>query len=75
MSKNSIQICAFCNKQKSEVNILITGNTGNICDTCVAQANNIVQEELTLNTHKQLKKDLELFKPMEIKSYLDKYII
>ena len=45
MDKNQTQMCAFCNKQKSDVNILITGNTGNICDRCVSQANNIVQEE------------------------------
>ena len=70
-----IQICAFCNKKKSDVNILITGNTGNICDSCVSQANNIVQEERTQISQKKLKKDLELFKPIEIKSYLDQYII
>tara|TARA_Y100001968_G_scaffold333072_1_gene393957 strand:+ start:2246 stop:3487 length:1242 start_codon:yes stop_codon:yes gene_type:complete len=75
MNKNIVQSCAFCNKKKSEVHMLITGNTGNICDTCVAQANNIVQEELKENTHKKLKKDLELFKPLEIKLYLDQYII
>ena len=75
MNKNRVQVCAFCNKKKSEVNILITGNTGNICDTCVAQANNIVKEELILNSSKQLKKDLAVFKPVEIKSHLDQYII
>ena len=75
MDKNQTQMCAFCNKQKSDVNILITGNTGNICDRCVSQANNIVQEERNQISHKKLKKDLELFKPIEIKSYLDEYII
>ena len=75
MNKNKIQICAFCNKQKSDVNILITGNTGNICDTCVSQANKIVKEERVQITTKNIKKDLELFKPSEIKSYLDQYII
>ena len=69
------QICAFCNKLKKDVNILITGNSGNICDICVSQANNIVQEERSQISHKKLKKDLVLFKPVEIKSYLDEYII
>ena len=69
------QICAFCNKLKKDVNILITGNSGNICDSCVSQANNIVQEERSQISHKKLKQDLILFKPIEIKSYLDKYII
>ena len=75
MGQNTIQICAFCNKEKSDVNILITGNSGNICDSCVSQANNIVQEERVQITDKKLKKDLALFKPTEIKSYLDDYII
>jgi len=69
------QICAFCNKLKKDVNILITGNSGNICDSCVSQANNIVQEERSQISHKKLKQDLVLFKPIEIKSYLDEYII
>tara|TARA_B100000945_G_scaffold321588_1_gene337311 strand:+ start:4572 stop:5810 length:1239 start_codon:yes stop_codon:yes gene_type:complete len=75
MSKNQIQICAFCNKEKSDVNILITGNTGNICDSCVYQANSIVEEEKGQLLTNKLKKDLKLFKPKEIKSYLDQYII
>tara|TARA_B100000579_G_scaffold165299_1_gene134227 strand:+ start:4557 stop:5795 length:1239 start_codon:yes stop_codon:yes gene_type:complete len=75
MSKNQIQICAFCNKEKSDVNILITGNTGNICDSCVYQANSIVEEEKAHLLTNKLKKDLKLFKPKEIKSYLDQYII
>ena len=69
------QICAFCNKLKKDVNILITGNSGNICDSCISQANNIVQEERSQISHKKLKQDLVLFKPIEIKSYLDEYII
>ena len=75
MTKDKIQICAFCNKQKADVNILITGNSGNICDTCVAQANDIVQEELNLNSTQKLKTDLSLFKPIEIKAYLDEYMV
>ena len=75
MNQNKIQICAFCNKQKSDVNILITGNTGNICDSCVSQANSIVQKELNVIDSKKIEEDLKLFKPKEIKSYLDQYII
>ena len=75
MTSDKIQVCAFCNKKKPEVNILITGNTGNICDTCIMQANNILQEELDLNSQNKIQKDLALFKPIEIKTYLDNYII
>ena len=75
MTKNKLQLCAFCSKQKSDVNILITGHTGNICDTCVAQANNIIREELQLKSSSNIKQDLQLLKPSEIKAHLDKYII
>ena len=75
MAEDKIPVCAFCNKKKSKVNILITGNTGNICDVCVTQANNIIKEELVQDSQNIIQKDLELFKPVEIKTYLDKYII
>ena len=75
MNKSNLQVCAFCSKKKSEVNVLITGNTGNICDKCVTQANSILQEELSLHDRNKVQQDLELFKPLEIKSYLDDYII
>ena len=75
MAEDKIQVCAFCNKKKSKVNILITGNNGNICDICVTQANNIIKEELAQDSQNKIQKDLELFKPVEIKTYLDKYII
>ena len=75
MKKNKILICAFCSKQKDDVNILITGDTGNICDTCVSNANSIIQAEISSHENKKIKKELTLLKPREIKSYLDEYII
>ena len=75
MSKNKIQICAFCHKKKTDVNILITGHTGNICDICVSHANNIINEEHRSLSKQKLKKNLNLFKPIEIKKHLDQYII
>ncbi len=66
--------CSFCGREKKEVNLLIAGMEGHICDTCVEQAHAIVEEEF--------KKDesfssapLKLMKPQEIKSFLDQYVI
>ncbi|MBJ05046.1 MAG: ATP-dependent Clp protease ATP-binding subunit ClpX [Flavobacteriales bacterium] len=75
MNKNKVEICAFCNKQKTDVNVLITGNTGNICDLCVSQANKIIEEEIKLKESINLKNDIKLFKPSKIKEFLDQYII
>jgi len=66
--------CSFCGREKKEVNLLIAGMEGHICDNCVVQANAIVEEELrkdeTFDT-----KGLKLMKPKEIKSFLDQYVI
>ena len=58
MNKDVIEICAFCSKQKTDVHILITGNTGNICDKCVLQANNIVIEENRVNHQEKIQHDI-----------------
>ena len=46
MSDKDIQ-CSFCGRRKDEVDILIAGATGHICDRCVEQAEAIVLEEAT----------------------------
>lgn len=67
--------CSFCGKSKKEVNILIAGLEGFICDNCVSQANTIVKEELVEKENHMLKQELKLLKPAEIKKHLDEYII
>ena len=37
--------CSFCGRAKEEVDVLIAGVTGHICDNCIEQADNILQEE------------------------------
>jgi ATP-dependent Clp protease ATP-binding subunit ClpX len=67
--------CSFCGKSKKEVNILIAGLEGFICDNCVTQANTIVVEEVAEKHSHALKHELKLLKPLEIKKHLDEYII
>lgn len=66
--------CSFCGRKKADVNILIGGLTGHICDNCVEQAEHIIQEELSFNK-KEIESSLNLLKPAEIKAHLDEYII
>ena len=75
MNKSKIQICAFCDKEKADVNVLIAGNTAHICDVCIRQAHNILKESYRDNVNTKLKHDLNLLKPKEITKYLDQYII
>ena len=67
--------CSFCGRKKSEVDILIAGITGHICNHCIGQANTIVKEELTQNVQKDLEQDLTLSKPIELKEGLDQFVI
>lgn len=67
--------CSFCGRKKSEVNILIAGVTGHICDHCIEQANSIVKEELQFKSNRKLDPDIMLQKPKDIKRYLDEYVI
>lgn len=73
MSKQGIK-CSFCGRKKSEVNILIAGIDAHICDNCIEQAHHIVLEELkeTKDTNSD---ELVVKKPMEIKAFLDDYVI
>ncbi|MCA1762665.1 MAG: ATP-dependent Clp protease ATP-binding subunit ClpX [Cryomorphaceae bacterium] len=67
--------CSFCGRGKSEVNVLIAGITGHICDNCISQAQSIIKEELAQKAHQKLESSLVLQKPEEIKAYIDNYVI
>ncbi len=64
--------CSFCGRAEKDVNMLISGLSGCICDECAQQVNEIVHENQ--KTTKSFNLD-KLPKPKEIKEYLDKYVI
>lgn len=66
--------CSFCGRTRKQVNFLISGLTGFICENCVEQAHQIVQEAMKQAGHDEVAK-LKLRKPQEIKEYLDEYVI
>ena len=74
-SKNKRR-CSFCGRPESEVGLLITGMSGYICDSCSQQAHEIVQEAMKCMGKAAGSLDLkELPKPVEIKAFLDQYVI
>ncbi len=79
MAKQSEKKCSFCDRAESEVNILFTGIKGNICDQCIENAHSLLIEATTEKPKKEEPKpDLfksKLFKPREIMSFLDQYVI
>ena len=66
--------CSFCGRTKKEVNILVAGLEGHICDHCIEQAHSIMTEELG-NRKNQKFDTINLLKPSEIKTFLDNYVI
>ena len=75
MAKKEELECSFCGRKKSETNLLIAGLDAHICDKCIEQAHGIVLDEITETAASGLSAELALKKPIEIKNFLDEYII
>jgi ATP-dependent Clp protease ATP-binding subunit ClpX len=76
MAKNTLH-CSFCGRSRDEVKILIAGQEGHICENCVEHAQEIIQQELIVrdDTSPTSQFKLTVKKPVEIKRYLDEYVI
>ncbi len=66
--------CSFCGREKKDTSLLIAGISGHICDHCIEQAHNIVQEETRGSSDFDVNQ-IKLLKPVEIKNFLDQYVI
>lgn len=75
-SGNDIR-CSFCNKTQSQVRKLIAGPAGvYICDECVDICADILDEELVDGEFEEAQhQEINLLKPLEIKNFLDEYVI
>ena len=76
MAKNILH-CSFCGRSRDEVKILIAGQEGHICENCVEHAQEIIQQELIVRDDASPSSQFKLTvkKPVEIKRYLDEYVI
>lgn len=76
MAKNTLH-CSFCGRSRDEVKILIAGQEGHICENCVEHAQEIIQQELIVrdDTSPSSQFKLTVKKPIEIKRFLDEYVI
>ncbi len=67
--------CSFCGRPKKEVELMLSGmNNTHICNICISQGHQILSEE-----GKQLPKTaspkFKLIKPVEMKKFLDQYVV
>jgi ATP-dependent Clp protease ATP-binding subunit ClpX len=77
MAKNILH-CSFCGRSRDEVKILIAGQEGHICENCVEHAREIIDQELMVRDDKATGASsfkLTVKKPIEIKKFLDEYVI
>ncbi len=75
MAKDEILECSFCGRKKPETDLLIAGLDAHICDKCIEQAHGIVEEEMSHGESSSLNADLEVKRPIEIKAFIDEYMI
>lgn len=76
MAKNILH-CSFCGRSRDEVKILIAGQEGHICENCVDHAREIIEQELMVREERPTPSTFKLTvkKPVEVKKFLDEYVI
>ncbi|MBV8326037.1 ATP-dependent Clp protease ATP-binding subunit ClpX [Chryseobacterium sp.] len=67
--------CSFCGRKRNEVQMLISGQNGFICENCIEQAHVIVKDSVSKTGASSAASMEELKKPKEIKEFLDQYVI
>lgn len=67
--------CSFCGRKRNEVEMLVSGQQGFICENCIEQAHAIVKENISSSGKPAIQEIEELKKPKEIKKFLDQYVI
>src|SRR6478672_5011346 len=76
MAKQTNLHCSFCGRSRDEVKILIAGQEGHICENCVEHAQEIIVQELEQRHEVQTTQyRFNIRKPIEIKEFLDQYVI
>jgi ATP-dependent Clp protease ATP-binding subunit ClpX len=68
---NDVLRCSFCNKDQNDVRKLIAGPTVFICDECVEVCNDIIADDSKFDRGTRS----ALPMPVEIKKFLDEYVI
>ncbi len=68
--------CSFCGRDKTEALILVAGIDAHICEVCVEQAQDIINDELGKKQITEGDFDIpDSLTPKDIKKHLDKYVI
>ena len=76
MAKQQTLHCSFCGRSRDEVKILIAGQEGHICENCIEHAQEIIMQEIVPQENASVSNyKLSVKKPIELKKFLDEYVI
>lgn len=76
MSEHQQIKCSFCNRNKQDTEVLIAGANAHICNACIEQAYQIVEQDSKSSvSSKKESSSFKLLKPIDIKSHLDDYVV
>ncbi len=72
--------CSFCGSSREDVEVLITGIEGKICEVCVMRSEELLADgdiipSKELKQHSDEKVEINLLSPLELRSHLDDYVI
>lgn len=67
--------CSFCGKRESQVDRLIAGPGVFICSECVKSCSELLREEMQYDARGKLRAPEKLPTPMEIKAFMDSYVV
>ena len=67
--------CSFCGKRETQVERLIAGPGVYICSDCVSACSELLKDEIQVDPQGNLQAPENLPTPMEIKNFMDSYII
>ena len=71
MTNKNNECCCMCGSTKNQVDKLIKGKYGYICDSCISIASDLLNDE----EEKSITNNMQLATPSQIKAYLDQYVI
>ncbi len=68
--------CSFCGRKKSETSLLLSGINAHICNFCIEQGHQVILEETKpKHTGKQVPARFNLIKPIDMKKFVDQYVV
>lgn len=71
MANKNNEFCCMCGSKKDEVDKLIRGKYGYICDSCISIASGLLNDE----EEESVTDNMRLATPSQIKAHLDQYVI